>query len=172
MAETKKTVEISKTDDFRRVEVHTEEIVDGNVTQRIITTKNELIPMVVTKVQKETIMPVVTNRVVENYEEGKLVSTEEEVLAEDHASEEEIEKRIQAEVAKRLADINQPIVAKLGESVCCSQPTTPARELIEKRNGYSLSLSFDWTYILYTLMACETAYLIYKTVLKGWLLNL
>lgn len=79
-----KKIERSRTDDFRRVETHIEEESKGTGTERIITVLEEKVPMEIRKVVRETVIPVVTSRRIEEYKDGAIINTEVEVVP-DHA---------------------------------------------------------------------------------------
>jgi hypothetical protein len=186
MTDTKKTVQRSKTDDMRRVETHVEEAVQGAATERVTTVKEEVIPMAVKKVVRETIVPVVTSRKIESYEDGKVVRTEHEVVPDEALRLGEYEAKVTHEDIARIVDetfrrnisaLKQaPVPAPVAsdeEEVAPKSVPKKAREVIQERNetGKFFGFEFDPTLLLYSALALEAAAIVYLTVLKGWLLN-
>jgi len=187
MADIKKTVKKSKTDDFRRVEMHVEESVQGAATERVTTHKEEVIPMAVKKVVRETIVPVVTSRKVESYEDGKIIATEHEVVPDEALALSEYESKVtQQDIAKVVDEVMQRNLAALKQQVVVApSPShgeeevddTPvprtARQQIVARNEQPKFVGFeiDMSMVLYAVVAIEAAAIVYLTILKGWLLN-
>ena len=162
MADLNKTVQRSKTEDSRRIETHVQESAEGAATNRVTTIKEEIVPMAVTKVVRETIVPVVTSRQVDSYQDGKVVSTAHEVVPDEALQLSEYEERItKKDITKAVEDALKRNKIYASASIIPdtpSQPTKPAMEI-----NYEL--------LLYVALAIEAAAIVYVTVLKGWLLN-
>jgi hypothetical protein len=184
MVDTKKTVLRSKTDDFRRVETHVEETAQGASTERVTTVREEVVPMEVKKVIKETVVPVVTSRRVDSYENGDVVVTEHEVVPDESLrlgkiqhgplTYEDISRAVQEAVRKQMMEVVAP-AAK-------AAPKPPTKFLVVRNEAVepdvptpapkpSFNLGFDPVYILYTVNALILAGIVYLSVLKGWVLN-
>lgn len=190
MADIKKTVQKSKTDDARRVETHVEEAVNGAATERVTTVREEVVPMAVKKVVREKIVPVVASRVIESYDDqGNVVDTQHEVVDDEAMSlkgyeRDAIVKAVEDAIKRSgLGDLNGlPRVEDLeDEPDTARKPKTApksALKLIEERNEPAKSvkpasggIEIDSSLLLYAVVAIEAALIVYMTVLKGWLLN-
>jgi len=179
MTDKKKTVQHSKTDDFRRVEMHVEESTQGPATERITVHKEEVVPMAVKKVVRETIVPVVTSRKVESYEDGKVVATEHDVVPDEALTLKQYEARVSQDDITRAVEaaMQRTFAAAMSQFVPVPaaphiQPH-PATAVEQKNNSADSPYSFelDSSLILYAVVALEAAAIVYLTVLKGWLLN-
>jgi hypothetical protein len=186
MADIKKTVQKSNNDDFRRMETHVEEVVQGAATERVTTVKEEVIPMMVKKVVREKIVPVVASRIIESYDEsGKVVDTQHEVVHDEamalkgyerDAIAKTVEDAIRRAQAQRLDD-EYPHVEEEPDEPVTLKPSRPAKKsamkIIEERNEpkKGIEFEFDGSILLYSVIAIEAAVILYMTVLKGWLLN-
>ena len=177
MAEFMKTVHTSQSPDgFRRLETHVEESVQGDAKQRITTYKEEVIPMEVKKVVRETVLPVVTSRKTESYDRGTLVDTQHEFVPEQAMQlvennlvvtpdnlaaivENAIQKTIMNHTLQSLAAVEkiQP------------QPTPTPAPAPQPAKFVGFEISADQ--ILYSVLALLAASILYITVLKGWILN-
>lgn len=183
VADIKKTVQKSNNEEFRRMETHVEEISQGATTERVTTVKEEVVPMMVKKVVREKIVPVVASRIVESYDEsGKVVDTQHEVVHDEamvlknyerDALAKTVEDAIRKAQNQRLDDEYPHVEEEPDEPVTLKQSKKSYAKIAEERNGTKkgLGIEFDSSILLYSLIAIEAAVILYMTVLKGWLLN-
>lgn len=168
MADTKITVVKSKTDDFRRVETHIEESVQGANTQRVTTVKEEVVPMAVQKVVRETVVPVVTSRQTDTYQDGKVIATEHEVVPDQALVLNGLEPAMNSQdIAKAIEDAIRRNLPLIQNPPLPSPSPAPAGD----GNVSVLGFTFDSSLIAYGFVGIMAAALVYLTVLKGWLLN-
>lgn len=137
----------------RRTETHVEEKTEGATTSRITTFLEEKVPMEVRKVIKETIVPVITNRRIEEYENGVMVNSETEIVPE------------------KATSLHQPVLSKedirqaVQEVLKGCNKKCSTRSLVEERvnGGWHLNMA----YVLYAVLALEAAAIVYFVLLKG-----
>lgn len=186
MADIKKTVQKSSNDELRRMETHVEEVVQGATTERVTTIKEEVVPMMVKKVVREKIVPVVASRITESYDDkGNVVESQHEVVNDEAAAlkgyerdaiAQSVEAAIRRAQYQRLDD-EYPHVEEEPDEPVTLKPVKAARKsslkVMEERNEpkKALEFEFDGSVLLYSVIAIEAAVILYMTVLKGWLLN-
>lgn len=188
MADIKKTVQKSNSEDNRRVETHVEEVVQGAATERVTTVKEEVVPMAVKKVVREKIVPVVASRVIESYDDkGNVVNTQHEVVNDEdmalknyerEAIVKAVEDAVRRGQATQRLDDEYPHVEEEPDEPVTLKPARVAGKksafkMMEERNEpkKGLTFEFDGNILLYMVIAIEAAAILYMTVLKGWLLN-
>jgi len=164
-------IQRNKTDDFRRVETHVAEVVNGTTTERVTTFKEEVVPMAVTKVVRETIVPVITNRQTDSYQDGKIVATDHEVVPGEALS---LQQRQQQMTHDDVARIVNEVLTRRSNNT--TEVSKSVQDLMNERNAGGFKLTsvvswFDNPLVLYVALAAEAAAIAYFAVLKGWLLN-
>lgn len=166
MADIKKTVQKSNNNESRRMETHVEEISQGASTERVTTIKEEVVPMMVKKVVREKIVPVIASRIIESYDDnGKVVDTQHEVV-QDEAIELKLYER--DEIVKTIEDtINRIQSQRLDDEYphVEEEPDEP----VQDNKGVQIEINSNT--LIYSIITIEAIAILYLTVLKGWLLN-
>ncbi len=174
-------IERTRDNDYRRVETHVEEIVNGTTTERVITVMEEKVPMEVRRVVKETVVPVVTSRRIEEYKDGKVVNSAIEVVPE-HAlnlappkpvalTKEELRlalKEVVTEMGVAPKEVPTPApkeevplkVTQPEEKKLSAKKILKERVESEKETGIL-------DYVLWTILAALAAGVVYFSVIKG-----
>lgn len=172
-----KKVERTRTDDFRRVETHTQEENKGNGTERVITVLEEKVPMEIRRVVRETVIPVVTSRRIEEYKDGAIINTEVEVVP-DHAlnlappktsfSKEDLRQIVQEALRERDKQEERerkPEPRPEKEKKPRREPNESAKELITQHMEEQKNPWID--YVLYAIVAFLGAAILYFTVIRN-----
>jgi hypothetical protein len=167
-------VERHRTEDQRRSELRVEEIAVGNSTERVTTHLEEKVPMEVRRVVRETIVPVVTARHIDEYEDGKLVNSETEVVP-DHALNlakptpapitlEDIRKIVREAVGPGPESIpDEPVKLKRAEK----KARLTARQVIENRMTSPRHKAYDMA--LWFVLAALVSGIVWFGWLKAYL---
>lgn len=166
MADIKKTVQKSNNNESRRMETHVEETSQGAATERVTTIKEEVVPMMVKKVVREKIVPVIASRIIESYDDnGKVVDTQHEVV-QDEAIELKLYER--DTIVKTIEETINRIQSQRLDDEYPHVEEEPDGTVEDNRE---LKIEIDNNILLYSIIAIEAAAILYLTVLKGWLLN-
>lgn len=164
-------VERGKTDDNRRVETYIHEVPIGNGTERVTTIHEEKVPMEVRRVVRETIVPVVTSRRVEEYKDGEVVATEMEVVP-DHAlnlappSQGLTAEDIRLAIRQAVAELTPagPVPPAEPKAMAPAPRVMSARQMIEDR----LEPTAGWAdYVLWVVLAVLAAGIVYLGFFRG-----
>lgn len=184
MSDTNKKVEISKTDDARRVEKHVEEFVNGGTTERVTTILEEKVPMETKRTIKETIVPVVTTRKICEYQNGQLVNEAVEMVQDTTIksvggkatiTRDDLDSLIQKAVANamaKVAPVQQAPVSMVEEmpAIVPPAPTRTARTMLAEKYQETPSAGTDsvnvFNYFLYAALAALAAAVVYFAIIK------
>ncbi len=171
MADIKKTVQKSNNDEFHRIETYVEEIVQDATTERVTTVKEEVVPMMVKKVVREKIVPVVASRIIESYDEsGNIVNTEHEVVQDEATVLKSYERdSIAKTVEDAILRAEDAIRRAKAQELDIKNKQSTVDDSNKPKN--EIQFEFDGNTFLYLIIAIEAAVVLYMTVLKGWLLN-
>jgi cobalamin biosynthesis Mg chelatase CobN len=175
-------VERGKSDDNRRTETRIEEVTTGSTTERITTVMEETVPMEIKKVVRETIMPVVTTRKIDQFQEGKVVQSDVEIVPDQQmnlikSSQDPITKNDIYQIVKSVlseTNLTKKDVVKLKNSDARQQPEVfkssnkSVRATLEQKFNQDKSTSSSMMdYLLLMVLAVICGGIVYFMFIKN-----